>query len=178
MDAKDQIPEKYLQPCRLDGDNELEPSVPDIQNHMQYRRNIKFFLDFEDSGRDGIIVKLAVIGYDADGKEAFDDEHEFDECLDIEHLLFEQPIVLASLKNRMGNCKLADLGRHLVELYVAWATAYNVWGACFIADDTSDTDGEFDKKLLFELTVGNSPDLHLTLPWSYASKYFIVPEEK
>lgn len=181
MDTDNQIPEKYLQACRLDGPEGMsfDRSIPDIQNHMGYKDNVEFYLEVvQEDGTDGLVIKLNVVGLGDDGyEEVFNDLHEFEDCLDFKHVLFEQPIVLASLRERLRGGKLADLGRQIVELYMAWATKENSWGTCFIVADTSHVDGEEDKKLWFTLTVGNSNEIHLTLPWSYASKYFVVPSE-
>ncbi len=153
-------------------DDELAEVTVDLWCSLDYKEGVSFYihLDCDQDGTDTCRVTLVVRG--STGGDPWEDRHEFDDCFDLELFLPKNPVILTGLICEPDEFTFERLGRRLVYSAIAYSTNIaSSWLKLLVQNPHEDDDLEEDAmEFVFGIWEGRTSTL--TLPWSYAVKYF------
>lgn len=140
----------------------------DLWCHLDHKEGVEFYIRVDCENDGACRVTLVVTGNDTG--EVWEDTHEFEDCFDLGLFLPKEPVILTGMAGTGHNFK--ELGRALVYSCIGYAlnTASSwVW---LHVENPHEADELEDVALEFIFGVEDVRRSVLSLPWSYASKYF------
>ncbi|MDP2631616.1 MAG: hypothetical protein Q8P30_02495 [Candidatus Uhrbacteria bacterium] len=146
--------------------------TPDLWCNVDYKDDVKFEIQIESNNDDACKVTLVVRGF---GKgEEWEDRHEFDDCFDIKLFLPKRPVVLAGMEGTQFG--LETLGAFLLHNLIGYSINNCHEPISLTVHDPSHEDKLEDQRLEFVFQVEEGRRSVLSIPWSFASKYFVVED--
>lgn len=145
----------------------------DLWCNLDYKEGVEFYIRVDCENDGACRVTLVVEGND--NGESWTDEHEFEDCFDLKMFLPKEPVILVDMAGTSRDFE--ELGRALVYSCIGHSTnTASNWVKLLVRNPHEDNALE-EMALEFVFGIWEGRESVLSLPWAYASKYFVVPEE-